>query len=99
MRKVWPAKAPGETLKYAFNWSPRNIGNSRITAPSVQKITGTVVIGAITVEDVPNARPGQGVTYIISGGVNGEMNELLLKATLDTGELLEQTVFLPIRQK
>ena len=99
MRKVYPTKAPAETLKYGFNWSPRNIGTERIIAPTATVVSGTITVDEIAVADVPNARTGQGTVYTISGGADGEMAELLLEITTDAGSVLQQTVYLPIRPK
>lgn len=99
MNKVYPAKDPDETLKYGFNWSPRNIGTERIILVSTTVEAGTVVVMSSAVEDVPNARDGQGTTHIISGGANGETARIKLHAETNGGSILEQTVYLPIRQK
>lgn len=99
MRKVYPHKDPDEVLKYGFNWSPRNIGTERITIFNATVQTGSITIQQTAVAEVPNARDGQGTTFTVSGGADGEMCEILLQATTDAGSILQATVYLPIRQK
>lgn len=99
MKKIYPAKDPDERLTYGFNWSPRNIGIERINLITASVISGSVIIPQTTVEDVPNARDGQGTTFIATGGVDGETCEIKLHAETAEGSIMEQTVYLPIRQK
>jgi hypothetical protein len=98
MIKQWPSKSPGEVLKYGFNWSPRNIGTERIIIAGATVQEGSVSVLQTAVDDVPNARDGQGTVYTISGGTDGQTAKLLLECTTDAGTELEQTVYLPIRQ-
>lgn len=99
MRKIWPAKDPDESLRYGFNWSPRNIGVDTILTIDVTVVSGTVVHVASEVANVPNARTGQGTIHRFSGGTAGEMNEILLQITTSGGDTLQETVCLPIRNK
>lgn len=101
MKKIYPAKDPDEVLKYGFNWTPRNIGTEVITTINITIVAGAILVLDSAVEEVPNARTGQGTTFILSGGVNGEMCELLLHVETDAvpPSVLEQTVYLPIRSK
>jgi hypothetical protein len=99
MKKIYEAKSPGETLKYGFNWSPKNLGTERIIVADATVQEGTVVVLQTSVEDVPNARDGQGVMYTITGGANGEMAKILLEIETDAGSKAQQTVYLPVRQK
>lgn len=99
MKKVYPSKSSAETLKYGFNWSPRDIGSERIILFDVSVISGGVTILAQTVEDVPNARTGQGTTFVVSGGTPGDAAELLLHIETNAvpPSVLEETVYIPIR--
>lgn len=99
MKKIYPAKDPDERLTYGFNWSPRNIGIERINLITATVMSGSVAIAQTAVEDVPNARDGQGTTFVAINGVDGETCEIKLHAETDAGSIMEQTVFLPIRQK
>jgi len=101
IKKIWPAKDPQEnpSLPYGFNWTPRNIGTQQIVSIDTTVISGSVTVDASTVAEIPNARTGQGTAHVFSGGVDGEMCELLLTATTEDGSVMQQTVYLPIRQK
>jgi hypothetical protein len=99
MKKIYDAKSPGEKLKYGYNWSPMNIGVEVLVTVDATVVDGSAVITSTAVEDVPNARDGQGQVFILQGGVDGEMTEILLEALTDEGSEMEQTVFVPIRQK
>lgn len=99
MKKVYPTKGSAETLKYGFNWTPRDIGTERIILFDVTVISGGVNVLVKTVEDVPNARTGQGTTFVVEGGIPGDPAELLLHAETNAvpPSILEQTVYIPIR--
>ena len=100
-RKIYPPKAPNEVLRYGYNWSPKNIGSEQIVDIDATVISGGVSVLANTVEDVPNAREGQGTVHVISGGTLGELAEILLTATTDAvpPSVLQQTVYIPIQPK
>lgn len=101
MKKIYPAKDPQETLPYGFNWSPRNLGTETLTVVTATVLSGTVsVLSSEVRNDVPGAREGQGTVHVISGGVDGEMAEILLHVENAAGTIeMDQTVYLPIRQK
>jgi len=101
MKKVYPAKDPQETLYYGFNWTPRNIGSEQIVTVTCTPLAGTAVIDACGVAEIPGARSGQGTVFVLSGGVHGEMTEILLHVETDATppSIMEQTVYVPIRQK
>lgn len=101
MKKVYPPKDPQETLPYGFNWSPRDIGSQRIVTINATVVSGTITIPTSQVGEVPGAQSGQGTVHVISGGADGEMAEIRLTATTDAvpANIMEQTVYLPIRQK
>lgn len=98
-RKVYPAKGPGERRRYGFNWTPRRLGTEQITNINAVVTAGTVVLEDFDVMDVDNALPGQGTTHVLSGGVHGENASVLLTATTESGQILTQTVYHPIRNK
>lgn len=99
MKKIYPSKDPDEILKYGFNWTPRNIGTERIILASTQVLGGGVTVLSSAVADVPNARDGQGTVHTVSGGTDGQTAEIKLHIETDAGSVLEQTVYIPIRQK
>ncbi len=105
-RKVYPPKDPDETLPYGFNWTPRNIGEQQITSIDVDIVSGTITNPSNAVDtdgSVIGARQGQGSVHVFAGGTPGETCEILYTVETDggppTGSLLQQTVYLPIREK
>lgn len=60
---------------------------------------GSAVCTSSTVGEVPNALPGQGTIHRLSGGVDGEICEILLHIVTSGLDEFDQTVYLPIRNQ
>lgn len=98
-RKQWPAKDPSAIARYGFNWSPKNLGSDTISSVTCNVISGSAVCTSSTVGEVPNALPGQGTIHRLSGGVDGEICEILLHIVTSSLDEFDQTVYLPIRNQ
>jgi hypothetical protein len=95
--KTWASKDPDEIRDRGFNWTPRNIGSAKITNIVAQVTSGDVVITNSAIKPVLGARADQGTVHRFSGGTGGTTSTILLTATLDDGQILQQTILLPIR--
>lgn len=79
MAKKWDYKAPGEILNYAFDWTPRNLGDAVITNQTAATESGTVVVESmeLATDDqvtlynasvtAKNARDGMSIPYAQNG--------------------------------
>lgn len=97
MMKSWSPKDPDEIRDRGFNWTPRNIGAAKIVSIVAAVTSGNAVVQASRIGTVPGSLPDQGTLHRIAGGTGGTTSTILLTATLDDDQVLQQTILLPIR--
>lgn len=94
MVKAWPSKDPDEVLRYTYDWSP-DLAEGETLTDTI--LVDPLVPAGTTVEAVQH--DDAHVFVIISGGTTGEEAQFLIRPTTSTGEVLEDTVVLPIFAK
>lgn len=96
MALSWPSKDPDEVLDFNVNWADTDepvLEDGEIIVDS----TFTVVVGSV-VRDSDDFEPSGLATVWLSGGVLGELCEVLNRITTSAGRTYDQTCKLRIRK-
>jgi hypothetical protein len=90
--KVWPAKDPDEILKYSYDFGPDLAAGETLNAGGTTFDVVTAAGTTILLEETD----GTEFRATISGGIDGEEAQYVLRVTTSSGEVLEDTLGLPI---
>lgn len=83
------AKDPNEEL--AYSWTPQS-GDTISGVASLVVSEGTATIG-----DQSNVDGNETVRWVLSGGAAGETTKITALATMASGDVIEQTIIIAIR--
>jgi hypothetical protein len=90
--KVWPSKDPDEALKYGYDWTP-DLPDGVTLDHNGSTFTPVVAAGTTTSDEITSDTE---FTAVILGGNDGEEAQYTLRVTLSDGQILEDTIALPI---
>lgn len=96
--KVWTrGKDPDELLRYSYDWSPDLAEGETLVTEGIYPFVDPVAPAGTTVQAVQ--QDDTHATLIISGGTDGQEAAFLIRVKTSVGNILEDTVVLPIAAK
>ena len=110
----WPAKDPNDTDAFHIVWCSKDGTNDgsdtdtgRLQGATLSNVVLTFPSGITEESSNTNSVTIRGVTYAantvvnvtVSSGTDATEYEILCRATLSDGRILDQTVILPVKEK